>query len=48
MSGIPPSKITKTSEMRSRCHTVVTCMAPIAAATAKESQAQGQHEGQQL
>jgi hypothetical protein len=33
----PALKITKTSEMRSRCHGVVTWLAPIAAATAKES-----------
>src|ERR1700733_12512317 len=41
MSGMPPSKITKTSEMRSRCPAVVTCAAPTAAATAKESRPSG-------
>jgi hypothetical protein len=37
MSGIPPSNSTKVSEIRSRCHAVMTWVAPIAAATAKES-----------
>jgi len=41
MSGIPPSKITNTSETRSRCRAVVCWAAPIAAATAKESRPSG-------
>src|SRR5215469_11805182 len=41
ISGIPPSKITKTSEMRSRCQAVVIWLAPSEAATAKESRPRG-------
>ncbi len=41
MSGIPPSKSTKISETRSRRTTVVAWLAPIAAATAKESRSSG-------
>ena len=41
MSGIPPSKSTKISEMRSRCRAFAAWMAPIAAATANESRPSG-------
>ena len=40
-SGIPASKTTKISEMRSRCLPLTAPLAPMAAATAKESRPSG-------
>src|SRR5258708_37583105 len=41
ISGIPASKVTKITEMRTRARQVVTRVAPMAAATAEESRPSG-------